>query len=219
LSKGKTLITLAPELTTPEMIQRLRASGAIVAGGHSAADYDQTRKALDAGMNSFTHLFNAMTPLTSREPGMVGAALEDRDSWCGIIVDGFHVHPTSLKVAIAAKAKGKIVLVTDAMPTVGAAEKSFTLNGEVIYAKNGRCASANDTLAGSDLDMLGAVRNTTLMLDIGIGEATRMASEYPAAMIGVQHQLGAIKKGYLASMILVDADLNLIKSWIDGQEG
>lgn len=218
LSTGKTLITLAPELTTPEMIQRLRKAGAIVAGGHSAANYEETRRALDAGMNSFTHLYNAMTPLTSREPGMVGAALEDRDSWCGIIVDGYHAHPAALKVAIAAKSRGKMVLVTDAMPTVGAAEKSFTINGEVIRAENGRCASAKGTLAGSDLDMLSAVRNTTTLLDIGIGESVRMASEYPAAMIGLQNNLGAIKKGYIASMILVDEKLNLQCSWINGEE-
>lgn len=218
LANGKTLITLAPELTTPAMIRQLRATGAVVAGGHSAANYEETRLALDAGMNSFTHLFNAMTPLTSREPGMVGAALEDRDSWCGIIVDGYHAHPASLKVAVAAKTRGKMVLVTDAMPTVGAVEKSFVLNGETIYSKDGRCASAAGTLAGSDLDMLSAVRNTTHLLDIGIGEAARMASEYPAAMIGLQHTLGAIKKGYVASMILVDDQLNLLRSWINGKE-
>lgn len=218
LGNGKTLITLAPELTTPEMIKQLRASGAVVAGAHSAANYDETRRALDAGLSSFTHLFNAMTPLTSREPGMVGAALEDRTSWCGIIVDGYHAHPASLKVAIAAKPRGKMVLVTDAMPTVGATEKYFVLNGETIYSKDGRCASAAGTLAGSDLDMLSAVRNTTQLLDIGIGEAVRMASEYPATMMGLQHQLGAIKKDYLASMILVDEQLNLLRSWIDGEE-
>src|SRR5690606_15720643 len=121
LGVGKTLITIAPELTTPAMIGRLAAAGIIVAAGHSAADYQQTRTAMDAGLSSFTHLFNAMTPMTSREPGMVGAAVEDPHSWCGIIVDGYHVHPATLKVAVAAKTKGKMVLVTDAMPSVGAA--------------------------------------------------------------------------------------------------
>lgn len=217
LELGKTLITIAPELTTPEMIRRLCDAGVIVAAGHSAADYAQTRSALAAGLKSFTHLFNAMTPFNSRAPGMVGAALEDSDSWCGIIVDGFHVHPAALKVAVAAKARGKMVLVTDAMPSVGAEDKNFMLNGEWIHTENGRCATADGTLAGSDLDMLGAVRNSINLLDLSIDEATRMASKYPAAMIGLANQLGAIKPGFNASMILVDEQLNLVSSWIDGQ--
>lgn len=217
LKLGKTLVTLAPELTSTTMIRRLSNAGVIVAAGHSGASYDQTRAALNAGLSSFTHLFNAMTPLTSREPGMVGAALESRHAWCGVIVDGYHVHPASLKVALATKARGKLVLVTDAMPSVGATHKNFLLNGEMIATQNGRCATANDTLAGSDLDMLGAVRNSMQLLDISLGEAARMASVYPAAMIGLDHQVGAIKAGYKANMILVDDQLNLIDSWIDGK--
>lgn len=217
LGVGKTLITIAPELTTPNMIRRLCDAGVIISAGHSAADYNQTRAALDAGLSSFTHLFNAMTPMTSREPGMVGAAVEDPHSWCGIIVDGYHVHPAALKVAVAAKARGKMVLVTDAMPSVGAEDKNFMLNGELIRTENGRCATVDGTLAGSDLDMLGAVRNSVNLLDLSIGEAARMASEYPAAMIGLENQLGAIKPGFNASIILVDEQLNLVSSWIDGR--
>lgn len=217
LKRGKTLVTLAPELTTPEMIHRLVNAGITVAAGHSAADYEQTKTALAAGLSSFTHLFNAMTPLTSREPGMIGAALEHAESYCGIIVDGYHVHPAALKVALAAKARGKMVLVTDAMPTVGAVNKEFMLNGEVIRSENGRCATATGTLAGSDLDMLSAVRNSVSMLGLELGEAVRMASLYPAAMVGLEKELGLLKPGYKASMILVDENLNLINSWIDGK--
>ena len=218
LDLGKTLITIAPELTTPQMIRRLCDAGVIVAAGHSAADYAQTRSALASGLKSFTHLFNAMTPFTSRAPGMVGAALEDPDSWCGIIVDGFHVHPAALKVAVAAKAHGKMVLVSDAMPSVGAQTKSFMLNGELIHTENGRCATADGTLAGSDLDMLSAVRNSVNLLGLSVADAVSMASANPAAMIGTESQLGAIRPGCNASMILVDDNLNLLKSWIDGQE-
>lgn len=217
LKVGKTLVTLAPELTTPEIIRRLADAGVTVAAGHSAADYAQTRAALAAGLSSFTHLFNAMTPFTSREPGMVGAALEDAESYCGIIVDGFHVHPATLKVAVAAKPKGRMVLVTDAMPTVGAANKEFILNGEVIRSENGRCATATGTLAGSDLDMLSAVRNSVALLGLELSEAVRMASVYPAAMMGLENELGSLKPGYKANMILVDDELNLLNSWIDGQ--
>ena len=217
LDVGKTLITIAPELTTPEMIARFVAAGIVVAAGHSAANYEQTNTALAAGLSSFTHLFNAMTPLTSREPGMVGAALENENSWCGIIVDGHHVHPSTLKIAHQAKAIGKLVLVTDAMPSVGAIDKSFVLNGELIRCENGKLSTKSGTLAGSDLDMLAAVKNTVKLVGLGIDEAIRMASTYPAAMMG-ESTLGSIKVGYTASMILIDNDFQLIRSWINGSE-
>jgi len=217
LDAGKTLVTLAPEMTNSERIQQLRDAGVIVAAGHSAADYAQTRSAIDAGVSAFTHLFNAMTPLTSREPGMVGAALEDANSWCGLIVDGYHVHAASLRVALAAKAHGKMVLVTDAMATVGSESQGFYLNGEWIQAIDGRCATADGTLAGSALDMLSAVRNTRDWLNVSLDEALRMASRYPAEMLGLGNELGSLKPGYRASMILVDEELRLINSWIDGQ--
>ena len=217
LNLGKTLITIAPELTTPEMIKRLVNAGVIVAAGHSAATYEQTKIALAAGVSSFTHLFNAMTPFTSREPGMVGAALEDKNSWCGIIADGFHVHPASLKIAYQAKANGKVILVTDAMPSVGALNKNFMLNGEMIHCENGKLTTATGTLAGSDLTMISAVTNAMYFLDITLDEAIRMASSYPAAMMG-EKRLGAIKPGYVASMVLLDDQNCVIRSWIDGQE-
>ena len=217
LDAGKTLVTLAPEMTNSERIQQLRDAGVIVAAGHSAADYAQTRSAIDAGVSAFTHLFNAMTPLTSREPGMVGAALEDANSWCGLIVDGYHVHAASLRVALAAKVPNKMVLVTDAMATVGSEAQGFYLNGEWIQAVDGRCATADGTLAGSALDMLSAVRNTRDWLNVSLDEALRMASRYPAEMLGLENELGSLKPGYRASMILVDEELRLINSWIDGQ--
>ena len=217
LDVGKTLITIAPELTTPDMIKRFVEAGVIVAAGHSAATYDQTKIALAAGLSSFTHLFNAMTPFTSREPGMVGAALENTESWCGIIADGFHVHPATLKVAHRAKATDKTILVTDAMPSVGARDKNFMLNGEMIRCNNGKLTTASGTLAGSDLTMISAVINATTFLDISLDEAIRMASTYPAAMMG-EKDLGAIKPGYISSMILLDDQNRVTRSWINGEE-
>ncbi|MDQ2075921.1 N-acetylglucosamine-6-phosphate deacetylase [Marinimicrobium sp. ABcell2] len=217
LKTGKTLVTLAPELTTPEMIRSLVSAGVLVSAGHTAADYQETRLALNAGLSCFTHLFNAMTPMSSREPGVVGAALEDCNSWCGLIVDGYHVHPSTLKVAIAAKALGKMLLVTDAMPTVGAEHKEFVLKGETIRAVNGRCATADDTLAGSDLDMLSAVRNCVKDLDLPLDEAVRMASRYPAELLGMARELGTLAPGYRANVICIDDDLRLNQSWIDGK--
>ena len=216
LDNGFTLVTLAPERTTPELIRDLSQRGVMVAAGHTAADYEQTRTALAAGVRSFTHLFNAMTPMTSREPGVVGAALEDPDSWCGLIVDGYHVHAATLKVALAAKRRGKMVLVTDAMPTVGAQHKQFTLKGETIHADNGRCATADGTLAGSDLDMLSAVRNTVAQLEQPLEEALRMASLYPAQMLGLDRELGRLAPGCRASLLALDDQLRVKQSWIDG---
>ena len=217
LGVGRTLITIAPELTTPEMISRFAAAGVVVAAGHSAANYEQTKMALAAGLSSFTHLFNAMTPLTSREPGMVGAALEDKNSWCGIIADGFHVHATALKIAHRSKPEGKMILVTDAMPSVGATDKNFMLNGELIRCDKVKLTTATGTLAGSDLNMISAVTNAVNMLDIRLDEAIRMASTYPAAMMG-ESKLGAIKIGYTASVILIDEQDQVIRSWINGTE-
>jgi N-acetylglucosamine-6-phosphate deacetylase len=148
---------------------------------------------------------------------MVGAALENNNSWCGVIVDGYHVHPTTLKVAHQAKTKGQMILVTDAMPSVGATDKNFMLNGELIRCENGKLSTATGTLAGSDLNMLAAVKNTVEIVDIDVDEAIRMASTYPAVMMG-EMQLGAIKVGYTASMILIDDNFTLIRSWINGSE-
>ncbi|UTA49202.1 N-acetylglucosamine-6-phosphate deacetylase [Simiduia sp. 21SJ11W-1] len=216
LPEGVTYVTLAPECTTPEMIQRLADAGVIVAAGHTAANYEQIKVALQHGLRAFTHLFNAMTPMSSREPGVVGAALEDAESWCGLIVDNYHVHPATLKAAIAAKPKGKMVLVSDAMPTVGAAEKSFVLNGERIEAVDGRCATASGTLAGSDLDMLSAVKNTHQLVGLPLDEALRMASLYPASMLRLDHKLGRLAPGYQADMIAIDDNFTLHYSWIAG---
>lgn len=218
LSNGKTLVTLAPERTTPERIRQLADAGVVIAAGHSAADYEQTKAALDAGVTSFTHLFNAMTPLTGREPGMVGAALADKKSWCGIIVDNFHVHPTTLKVACDAKANGKMVLVTDAMSSVGATNKNFMLNGEEVFWTDGKLTTANGTLAGSDLTMLDAVKNTVELVGLCIDEAIRMASIYPARMMGTDHELGLIKPGFKASLIAIDDNYKLACGWINGEE-
>ena len=159
LQVGSTVVTLAPELTSPQMISRLVEEGVIVCGGHSGATYAQTRDALAQGLSGFTHLYNAMTPLQSREPGMVGAALADDDSWFGIIADGHHIHPAAFSVAVAAKKRGGALLVTDAMPTVGSPDTSFILDGKTIVASEGRVTNAEGTLAGSDLNMLLAVNN------------------------------------------------------------
>lgn len=216
LDTGKTLVTLAPELTSPAMIRRLVQAGVVVCAGHSAASYAQTRAALAAGVSGFTHLYNAMTPLQSREPGMVGAALEDEGSWFGIIADGYHMHPAAFRIAVAAKQAGGAVLVTDAMPTVGSPHKSFVLYGETFVARDGRVTNTAGTLAGSDLDMLSAVHNAADFARIDWFEAVRMASLYPARALGLQGELGAIRPGYRANLLALDSQRQVRASWIDG---
>lgn len=214
--RGARLLTLAPEQIPPESLAALIAAGVIVCAGHTAADYASTRAALAAGVRGFTHLFNAMTPFGSREPGVVGAALDDADSWCGIIVDGVHVHPASLRVAIAAKPRGRMLLVTDAMPPVGADDPTYVLNGETIIVKDGVCQTASGVLAGSALDMAGAVRNTVQMVGLPLDEAVRMASTYPAEFLGLGATHGRIAAGYQADLVLMDDDYRVLRSWIGG---
>jgi N-acetylglucosamine-6-phosphate deacetylase len=216
LQVGSTVVTLAPELTSAEMISRLVEEGVIVCGGHSAASYTQTRDALTHGLSGFTHLYNAMTPLQSREPGMVGAALEDDDSWFGIIADGQHVHPAAFNVAVAAKKRGGALLVTDAMPTVGSSDTSFMLDGNTIVAGEGRLTNAEGTLAGSDLNMLSAVNNAAVFARLDWFEAVRMASLYPAKALGLERELGAIKPGFRASVLALDRGRHISASWVDG---
>ncbi|WP_369943077.1 N-acetylglucosamine-6-phosphate deacetylase [Xanthomonas medicagonis] len=216
LDNGVTLITLAPERVPADGIRTLAAAGAYVFAGHTAASYEEARAGLDAGIRGFTHLYNAMSPLQGRDPGAVGAALEDRDAWCGIIVDGVHVHPASLRVALAAKPRGKLFLVTDAMPMVGADSPSFDLYGETITAVDGVVRNAAGTLAGSALDMASAVRNTVQWLGVGLDEAARMASLYPAQCVGMDDRYGRIAAGYQADLVLLDDALQVRRTWVGG---
>jgi N-acetylglucosamine-6-phosphate deacetylase len=216
LKVGRTLVTLAPERTTPEMIQRLANAGVHVAAGHTNALYRTMRQALDHGLTGVTHLFNAMSPLTSREPGVVGAVLEDQAAWAGIIVDGRHVDPVTLKIALRTRPLDRFMLVTDAMPTVGMADKRFTLQGQEIVVRDGVCVGPGGTLAGSDLDMAGAVRNAVRMLDLSLEDAVMMASAAPAAFLGLGEQRGRIATGHAADLCLLDDDLDVTTTWIDG---
>jgi N-acetylglucosamine-6-phosphate deacetylase len=215
--RGKVMLTLAPEQVSTDTIRTLAEAGVVVVAGHTAADYATTRAALDAGVSGFTHLYNAMTPLASREPGVVGAALDDPHSWCGLIVDGHHVHPAALRVAIAAKPRGKCVLVTDAMPPVGSDKPEYVLNGQTIVARDGICQSDAGVLAGSALDMATGVRNLVGMVGLPLAEASRMASAYPAAWIGLERTHGRIAAGYRADFAVLDDAFAVKETWIDGE--
>lgn len=218
LVDGVTLLTLAPETVPAATIRALVDGGAVVAAGHTAGSYDDIRIGLAAGISGFTHLYNAMSPLQGRDPGAVGAALEDPSSWCGIIADGVHVHPAALRVALRAKPRGKVFLVTDAMPPVGADEPSYVLYGETITAIDGVVRNAAGALAGSALDMVTAVRNAVTLLDVPLAEAARMASTYPAEFLRIGDRRGRIAAGYCADLVLLDDDLQVAATWIDGAQ-
>lgn len=214
--RGRTLVTLAPETTTPEMIGRLAGAGVTVAAGHTNATYERLIEALSAGVTGFTHLFNAMSPLANREPGAVGAALDHQDSWCGVIIDGRHIHPAALRIAFRAKRHDRFMLVTDAMPSVGMVDKNFTIQGRPIRVVNGVCVDENGTLAGSDLDMASAVRNAVELTGLDLADAAAMASTNPAAFLGLGKELGRIAPGYRANLTLLDRGLKATRTWIDG---
>jgi N-acetylglucosamine-6-phosphate deacetylase len=196
-------------------ISQLDDAGVIVCAGHTNASADCIADALKSGVRGFTHLFNAMSQLTAREPGVVGAALYDENSWCGLIVDGHHVDPRVLKIALRSTPLSRFMLVSDAMPSVGG-RKSFTLGGQAISVVDGKCVNADGTIAGSDLDMASAVRNAVSMLGLDLADAAMMASANPAAFLGLDHELGRIAPGCRASLVLLDDDLQVAESWIDG---
>ncbi len=214
--RGRVMLTLAPERVTPTQIAALTAAGVIVSIGHSEADYATAAAGIAAGITGVTHLFNAMSPLSHRAPGVVGAALDDQSVYCGIIVDGFHVDDAALRIALRARPINRFMLVSDAMPCVGSDEKSFVLQGRPIHVAEGRCLGADGTLAGSDLDMAGAVRNAVNRLGIAPQDAAAMASTSPAAFLGLSHERGALAVGLAADWVRLTRDLQPADTWIGG---
>jgi N-acetylglucosamine-6-phosphate deacetylase len=217
LHSGRTLVTLAPEVTTPQIIEKLVAAGVVVSAGHTNATYAEISTALRHGLTGFTHLFNAMSQLTGREPGAVGAALEDPTSWCGIIVDGAHTDPVVLRIALRCKPHDRFMLVTDAMPSVGTNDHSFELQGRRITVSGSTCLDEDGRLAGSNIDMATCVRNAISMLGLSLPEAVRMASQGPAEFLGLAHDTGRIAPGLRADLVLADDALNVLETWIAGR--
>lgn len=213
---GRTMLTLAPEMTDGATLRALAKAGIVLSAGHTNATYAVVKDALANGLCGFTHLFNAMSPLGNREPGVVGAALEDTRSWCGIIVDGFHVDPVVLKLALRCKPADRFMLVSDAMPNIGTDLTEFTLAGKRIRVRDGKLIDEAGTLAGATLHMAGAVRNAVDLLGLDLPRAARMGSSNPAAFLGLDRELGRIAAGYRASLVLADENLDILETWIDG---
>jgi N-acetylglucosamine-6-phosphate deacetylase len=217
LKHGKTLVTLAPELTDDASIAGLVARGVIVVAGHSLATYERMQSGFAAGLRGVTHVYNAMTQLESRAPGVVGATFDHPDCFAGIIADGHHIHPASMRVAYIAMGPARLMLVTDAMPSVGAMNKDFILAGQHITVTDGMCRAADGTLAGSDLDMASAVRNAISMMKIDLATASAMASKTPAAFLGLAAERGALDAGLRADIVHFDDALDVANIWIGGK--
>lgn len=210
------LVTLSPERVPSRIIRRLADAGVIVSLGHSNATYDQILAAADAGARGVTHIYNAMSPLTHRAPGVVGAALDSGALWCGLIADGHHVHPAAIGIALRAKCRpGRIFLVTDAMSTVGSDIQEFDLNGRRIRRQDGVLVLDDGTLAGSDLDMMSAVRFLVQIMKLDLPEALRMAAAYPAEFLG-RADIGRIAKGARADLVQIDGALQARAIWRGG---
>ena len=214
---GKTILTLAPEAVDRDAVADLVNAGFIVCAGHSDASYEETVLALERGLSGFTHLFNAMSQLGAREPGVVGAALDDRDSWCGVIADIHHVSPASLRIAYRCKGADKIMLVTDAMPPVGSDMKRFRLLDKIVEVSNGVCRDQHGTLAGTALDMATAVRNMMNIAGVSLPVAVKMATASPAAFLRVADHTGTIDVGKRADFVVADDNLEVAMTWIAGK--
>jgi N-acetylglucosamine-6-phosphate deacetylase len=215
--KGVLMMTLAPEVVPPGFIAQLVAAGVRVSLGHSTATYPQTRAAMAEGLTGFTHLFNAMRPLASREGGPIALALESPEAWYGLIVDGVHVDPAMLRLAL--RGLGHPMLVSDAMPPVGGSHSRFSLYGKTIAARDGYCVTEDGTLAGTVLDMAMAVKNCVRLLGVALPDALRFASAHPAAFLGLGETLGKLAPGYRADLMAFDpTDMTVLATWVGGQK-
>jgi N-acetylglucosamine-6-phosphate deacetylase len=216
LRGGVTLVTLAPEAVPAGFIRRLTAAGVKVSLGHSMATYAQTRAAIAEGLTGFTHLFNAMRPLESREPGPIAAALEAAGCWFGTIVDGIHVDPAMLRLALRGEARP--LLVSDAMPTVGGTRDTFSLFGDTITLADGRLTRQDGRLAGAAISMVDAVRNCVELLGVPLTRALAFASAEPAAFLGLDDRLGRLAPSYRADIVAFDpGDIAVHGAWVAGE--
>ncbi len=210
------MVTIAPEQASPDDVKALVAAGVVVSIGHTAADHAEIELLLAAGATGFTHLFNAMPPLEGRRPGPVGVALASPNAWAGLILDGIHVHPISARAAFAAKSERRLMLVSDAMSTVGSGSSSISLFGEQIEVRDGALRTPSGTLAGAHLELSQAARNAVSMLGASPEEALRMASLTPSEFLRVGDQRGRISVGARADLILVSPELETRRVWIGG---
>ncbi|TCU33076.1 N-acetylglucosamine-6-phosphate deacetylase [Rhizobium azibense] len=216
---GCLMVTIAPENVAPEQVKALADAGVIVSLGHTDADYKTACIYAAAGALAVTHLFNAMSGLGHREPGAVGAGLAIGALHAGIIADGFHVDPAAMGIAIRGKqGPGRMFLVTDAMSTIGTDMARFALNGREVFRMGGRLTLADGTLDGADIDMISSIRFVHETLGLSLEEAIRMASSYPADVLGIGARKGRLMPGADADFVILTPELRVQSTWIGGQK-
>jgi N-acetylglucosamine-6-phosphate deacetylase len=212
----RSIVTLAPECVPHSMINELVGAGLRIAAGHSDATAAEIRQAIDQGITGVTHLFNAMSQLSARKPGLVGVALEDDRLFAGIICDSIHVDPICLHIAFRCKGRDRLMLVTDAMPLVSTNDRQFMLQGKQITLHENRLTSTDGTIAGAHLTMIEAVRNAVSLLEISLVDALIMASRTPAAFLGLDSELGRVAPGYRADLVGFNPNFEVVGTWIAG---
>ena len=214
-SKVTKIMTIAPENAKVEHLKELKDSGINLSIGHTNATYEEALEKVEY-FKMATHLFNAMSSFTSREPGVIGAIFENRSLYTGIIVDGVHSHYGSVKIAKDIL-KEKLFLVTDAVAPVGTNMESFMFEGNKVLYKDGKCISPDGTLGGSALTMIEGVQNLVKHVRVSLEEALFMASTYPAKAIRVDDKYGYIKEGYIADLVVLDKELNISNMIVKGE--
>jgi N-acetylglucosamine-6-phosphate deacetylase len=214
---GRSLVTLAPECVPAGFVMTLASAGIRVSIGHSEASAAIVAQAVAEGATGVTHLFNAMPPFSARAPGIVGTALSERRLTAGLIVDGIHVDPVSVRTAFVAKGADRIALVTDAMPTVGTSLDGFNLVGRAIKLVGDRLTTEEGALAGAHLDMASAVRNAVRLAKVPLEDALRAASLTPAQFLGIENERGAIVPGARADLVALTDTLAVAATWVDGE--
>jgi N-acetylglucosamine-6-phosphate deacetylase len=212
------LITLAPEMgeANLKLIEYAINQNCAVAVGHTDATYDQTQRAFALGANQATHTFNAMRPLRQREPGVVGAVLNNQAIFAQLICDNWHVHPATMNVLYQCKGADKIAVITDAMEATGLGDGEFRLGAHRVLVRNGKAKLKDGTLAGSLTTMDVCLRNIIAATGCSLVEASRMCSHTPAQSIGMGQRKGLAAKGYDADLVILDSQLNVTRTIVCG---
>ncbi len=212
------MLTLAPECISSQQLKQLTSLGIKTLAGHSDASYDELDEAIKNGLDGFTHLFNAMSQISAREPGVVGAALHFENTFASIIVDLHHVHPSLIQLAYQLKQKGKLFFISDSMATINHGKPSFELYDEVVNESDGRLVNSEGKLAGSSITQIDAVKNAYQKCNIPLNQALAMASRYPAEYLGIANHLGFLKPGYRADLVHFDSNFKVHNAWVSGKQ-
>ena len=218
LKEYPVILTLAPECISLKDLNHLASLGIKIMAGHTDASYDELEQAAKNNLNGFTYLFNAMSQMSAREPGAVGAALDFDNLYASIIVDLHHVHHSLIELAYQKKPIGKLFFISDSMATINHGEPTFELYDEIVSEQNGRITNAEGKLAGSSITQIDAVKNACQQCNIQLDHALAMASRYPAEFLGVEHYLGSLKPGYRADLVHFDSNFEVNNVWASGEQ-